>query len=409
MSKLRVKFCPSPTIGEAGRIVYHILHERRMRQIETDLRIYPTEWDTCKSAVVSNPESERMVSVCSIRDQIRYDMERLTKIIQRFDCYGMVYTADDIVNEYHRLGREYTIFTFMETMVAEFRQNGKLRKSETYQTTLNSFRRFRHNADIMLDSVDSRVMEGYEAWNRQRGLAQNTISFYIRILRAVYNHAVEECIIDNRRPFRRVYTGIDKTVKRALPIRIIRKISTLDLSASPNLDYARDMFMLSFMLRGMSFIDMAYLQKSDFHDGRICYRRKKTGRQLSVEWTEAMQRITDKYPINETSYFLPIIHSNEGNVRNIYRNVGYNINHNLKTIARMIGLRMPLTLYVARHSWASIALEKGVPLSVISEGMGHDSETTTRIYLAELDNSVVDKANLRIIESLLRSDTDRYI
>ena len=113
-----------------------------------------------------------------------------------------------------------------------------------------------------------------------------------------------------------------------------------------------------------------------------------------------MHAILAKYPENSSKYLLPIIRNTGINERYAYRNAGYNINRALKRIAAMAGLTIPLTLYVARHSWASAARAKGIPLSVISEGMGHDSEATTRIYLASLDASVVDKANSLIIRSL---------
>lgn len=158
--------------------------------------------------------------------------------------------------------------------------------------------------------------------------------------------------------------------------------------------------MLSFFFRGMSFIDMAYLKKSDLKNGIITYRRRKTGQQLQIEWTKEMQMTLDKYPENESGYLLPIIRGTGTNDRNTYRRVGYNINHALKRVAAKVGITMNLTLYVARHSWASAAKAKGIPLSVISEGMGHDSEATTQIYLASLDTSVVDRANSLIMKSL---------
>ena len=252
----------------------------------------------------------------------------------------------------------------------------------------------------MLDCLTSEIMEAYEAWQQGRGVSPNTISFYIRILRAVYNRAVEQDIIEDKNPFRHVYTGVDKTVKRALPLATIKKIKALDLSLTPSLDFARDMFIMSFYLRGMSFIDMAFLKKSDLKNGYITYRRRKTNQQMIIEWTKEMQIIIDKYPENASEYLLPIIRNAGTNERCTYRNVGYNINHNLKSIADMVGVKIPLTLYVARHSWASAAKAKGIPLSVISEGMGHDSEATTQIYLTSLDTSVVDKANSIILKSL---------
>lgn len=174
----------------------------------------------------------------------------------------------------------------------------------------------------------------------------------------------------------------------------------LDFSRLPHLDFARDMFILSFMLRGMSFVDMAFLKKKDLSDGYITYKRSKTGQQLTIEWTQEMQAILDKYPMNKSEFLLPIIKNKGVKERYIYRNVGYNINHSLKVIAKKLELSIPLTMYVARHSWASAAKASGIPLSVISEGMGHESETTTKIYLASLDTSVVDRANSIILKCL---------
>ncbi len=400
MASIKVKFNPSAVTGHEGTIYYQILHERKQRQLFSDYHVYSTEWDERRSMVTVAHKNERRLILLSIRERIRWDTERLNKIIRKFDSDGLVYTADDVVDEFNRRVNEYSLFNYMEGMIIKLKRNGKIRTSETYTATLNSFKKFRNDEDIMLDCLDSEIMEAYEAWHRMRGVLPNTISFYTRILRAVYNRAVEEEIIDNRHPFRHVYTGVDKTVKRALPLKIIKQIKVLDLSRNAPLDYARDMFILSFYLRGMSFIDMAFLKKSDLADGYITYRRRKTGQQLTIEWTKEMQMIIDKYRENKSEYLLPIIRNPGTNERCTYRNVGYNINHNLKTIAGMIGLSIPLTLYVARHSWASAAKAKGIPLSVISEGMGHDSEATTQIYLASLDTSIVDKANSLIMRSL---------
>ena len=400
MASIKIKFRPSTVADHEGTIYYQIIHERKPRQLLTDYHVFSHEWDENRSIVTTTQKSERKSFILSIRERIRWDIERLTKIIRQLDNKGLSYTADDVIDEFNSYANEYSLFNFMENIVIRLKQNGKTRTSETYTVTLNSFKKFRQGEDIMLDCLSSEVMEAYEAWHQQRGVSPNTISFYTRILRAVYNRAVEDEIIENRNPFRHVYTGVDKTVKRALPIAIIKKIKVLDLELIPALDFARDMFMMSFMLRGMSFIDMAYLKKTDLKNGYITYRRRKTGQHLTIEWTNEMQMLLDKYPENDSDYLLPIIRNVGTNERYTYRNVGYNINHNLKTIAKKVGITIPLTLYVARHSWASAAKAKGIPLSVISEGMGHDSEATTQIYLASLDTSVVDKANSLILKSL---------
>lgn len=400
MASIKVKFRPSTVPGHEGSIYYQILQERKPRQLSTEYRIFSEEWDEKRGQIIAPKDSNRMVLIITVRERIRSDVERLTKINRKFDLIGLSYTADDVIEEFHRYQDEYSLFNFMEKLIIKHKQNGKIRTSETYTSTLKSFRKFRKDEDIMLDCITSEVMEEYEAWLKNNGLIPNSISFYTRVLRAVYNRAVEEGIIDNRYPFRKVYTGVDKTVKRALPLTIIKKMIRLELSMAPALDLARDMFLLSFYLRGMSFIDMAFLKKSDLRNGSVTYRRRKTGQQLIIAWEPEMQMILDKYPENETDYLLPIITKPVNNERNTYRNKGYNINHNLKKIAAMVGVNVPITLYAARHSWASVAKAKGIPLSIISEGMGHDSEYTTRIYLAGLDTSVVDKANTVILKSL---------
>ena len=400
MATVKVKFKPSAVADHLGTIFYQILHERKQRQLFSDYHVFPSEWDGRHSTVIASSADGRNAIVLSIRERIRWDLDRLKRIIHKLDNEGLAYTADDVVDEFNRLVNEYSLFNYMESLIIKLKQNGKIRTAETYASTLNSFKKFRKNKDIMLDCLNSEIMEAYESWHRQRGITPNTISFYTRILRAAYNRAVEEEIIENRNPFRHVYTGVDKTVKRALHLSVIKKIKALDLSLKPPLDFARDMFIMSFMLRGMSFIDMAYLRKSDLSNGYVTYRRRKTGQQLTIEWTKEMQMILDKYPENTSDYLLPIIRTRGENERNVYRNVGFNINYNLKRIAEKLRITIPLTLYVARHSWASAAKAKGIPLSVISEGMGHDSETTTQIYLASLDTSIVDKANSIILKSL---------
>ena len=400
MASIKVKYRSSTIADHEGAIYYQIIHERKVRQLNTEYHVKPDEWDENRSMVTTKQSSERKSFILSIRERIRWDVERLTKIDKRLDAEGLSYTTDDVIDGFRRYASEYSLFNFMENLIIKFKQIGKARTSETYTAALNSFKKFRKDEDIMLDCLTSEIMEAYEAWHKQRGNSPNTISFYTRILRAVYHRAVENDIIENRNPFRHVYTGVDKTVKRAIPLSHVKKIKTLDLSLSPPLDYARDMFLMSFYLRGMSFIDMTFLKKTDLKNGYIVYRRRKTGQQLTIEWTPEMQAIVDKYPDNPTQYLLPIIKTEGINERCAYRNIGYNINHSLKKIAEIVGINIPLTMYVARHSWASAAKAKGIPLSVISEGMGHDSEATTQIYLASLDTSVVDKANSLILKSL---------
>lgn len=400
MASIKVKFRPSMTAGREGAIYYQVIHERKPRQISTDYRVYPFEWNEQRSTVVCSNISPRAKFIMSVKENIRIDKERIVRIIHKLERTRLDFSSDDIVEEYQRIIKENSLFVFMESVITRLKCNGKVRTAENYRAALNSFRNYRQGEDILLECLNRDIMESYESWQRQRGMAPNTISFYCRILRAVYNRAVEDELTENKDPFRRVYTGTEKTMKRALPMETIRRIMSLDLSLNPKLDYARDMFILSFMLRGMSFIDMAFLKKSDLCNGHIIYRRRKTGQRLMIEWTSDMQAIVNKYPANSTDYLLPIIRNPEAVAIYAYRNEGYSINRQLKNIAATLEIPIPLTMYVARHSWASAARAKGIPVGVISEGMGHESELTTQIYLSNLDSSLIDKANSILLSDL---------
>ena len=403
--------------GKEGGLYFQIIHNRVVRQLNTDYKVFAEEWDAESESVIVNGSRSNLL--LGIQERLAWDVARLEKVVRSLETERRRLTADDVITMFHKLTKESSLFTFMHGVIAQLKQLGKVRTSETYTATLKSFMAFRDEQDVPLDGISSDMMLMYEAHLKARGVRMNTISFYMRNLRAVYNRAVEKGLTQPNNPFRHVYTGVDKTVKRAIPIKAIKALMELDLSMKPSLDFARDMFLFSFYTRGMSFVDIAYLKKTDLQNGILTYRRRKTGQELSIKWEKCMAEIIAKYPENKTDYLLPII-KEEGNGRNSvshqaclngrvvtdegkanerrqYDNTLHLVNYRLKELSTMLKLQRPLTMYVARHSWASAAKAKNVPLSVISEGMGHDSEATTQIYLASLETSVVDKANKMIL------------
>ncbi len=394
MTSIKIKFRPSLVEGKEGGIFFQIIHNRVVRQLNTDYRVFASEWDAEAECIIMNENRSNIL--CNIKERLEWDYARLKNVIRQLENDNMRFTADDVITAFHRMTKETSLFSFMHSVIAQLKQLGKVRTSETYTATLKSFMAFREEQDVPLDGITSNLMLMYEAHLKARDVRMNTISFYMRNLRAVYNRAVEKGLTPQNNPFRHVYTGVDKTVKRAIPIKSIKALKELDLSLKPSLDFARDMFMFSFYTRGMSFIDMAYLKKSDLKNGILTYRRRKTGQELTIKWEKCMEEIVAKYPKNETDFLLPII-TKQGNERKQYDNALHLVNYHLKDLSEMLQLQRPLTMYVARHSWASAAKAKNVPLSVISEGMGHDSEATTQIYLASLETSVVDKANKMIL------------
>lgn len=401
-TSIKLKFRASVKPQKEGTLMFQVIHDRKVRRIKSQFKIFKDEWDEAVGQIlltVSDPSRCSQLQI--IRLNVEWELRRLKKIIETFKRSGREWNLDEVIQKFKpHVNKEYSVFHFMQVQIQRKRQLGKIRSSETYQATLNSFMNFRQGVDLTFDMFDSDLMELYEAELRNRGVVRNTSSFYLRILRTNYKLAVEKGLTQDCRPFKRVYCGMDKTVKRCLSFSEIKKMKELDLSLKPALDFARDMFIFSFCTRGMSFVDMAYLKKSDLKNGYLIYRRKKTGQLLTIEWTRQMQALVDKYKGNPTQYLLPLIVREDGTERRQYQNQMMKINRGLKEIASLMHLSVPLSLYYSRHSWATIARGKSIPLSVISEGLGHDSELTTQIYLDSIKSIEVDRANRKILRDL---------
>lgn len=304
---IKLKFRRSVNPEKEGSLIYQLIYERKVCRITSKYKIFNHEWDEATGQILfSSLDSSRDSQLGMIRFNVDWELHQLCKIVDTLALSGQEWTFSDLTSHFNSfIDKDSSVFHFIQMQIQRKKQLGKVRSSETYQATLNSFMSFRCGVDLTFDMIDFELMELYEAELQNRGLTRNTSSFYLRILRTNYKLAVEKGLTQDCHPFKRVYCGIDKTVKRSLSFAKIKQIKELDLSLTPSLDFARDMFLFSFCTRGMSFVDMAYLKKKDLKNGYLTYRRKKTGQLLTVEWTRQMQDIIDKYPINPTQYLLP--------------------------------------------------------------------------------------------------------
>ena len=274
MASVKVKFRPSTVNGREGTLYYQVIHNRVVRQINTEYKLFVSEWDRHSETVVLHHIStgqERNNYLLSIGSRIKWDKDRLNKIIHALSQSG-TFVTDDIVMRFHDNRQELSFNAYISQQIARLKRLGKIRTSETYTAALRRFSGFMNDKEVLFDQLNADLFAEYEAYLKGRGNTPNTISFYMRILKAVYNRAVEDGLTEQRHPFKSVYTGVEKTMKRAISLNDLKRIKGLDLSLKPNLDYARDMFLFCFYTRGMSFIDMAYLKKKDLQNGILCYR-----------------------------------------------------------------------------------------------------------------------------------------
>lgn len=289
----------------------------------------------------------------------------------------------------------------MKAYVARLRQLGRDGTAANYQAALNSFRCFRAGRDVAMSDIDYILIEDYEAWLRSQRLVPNSIAFYMRILRACYNRAVvNEMIPTDRHPFRTVTTDMERTRKRAISAGDMKRIVDADLVRRPRLAFARDMFLFLFYCRGMSIVDAAFLRKCDMREGVLTYHRRKTNQPLRIKVVPQIRSIVSRYAKPDSPYLLPIIARPGHDERRQYAAALHRINDRLKTLGGMLGIDIPLTTYVARHSWATIAKRQNVSINVISDALGHDSIATTQTYLASIDFSAIDRANDIVIRAI---------
>jgi len=393
-TSIKLKFFPSKMKGRTGIICLQLIRNRKVKVLRTRFRLLPAEWDCKKEAVLlDNTDIERQIHLQSIQTALYNEREHLAELIRLLEMKND-YTIDELADLYKNHSFNGYLFPFADYVVKNLQESHRQKTATICITAKKSFERFLCGEDVLLDNINNDLMRNYEIYLKDTGVMKNTVSCYMRALRSVYNQAVKRGLTSQKHPFANIFTRSDKTVKRAVNEDILTQLKNIDLSAYKELALARDLFMFSFYMRGVSFVDMANLRKNDVKNGYIVYARRKTKQRLSVKIEDCMRTIIARYEhqsIND--YLLPVYTAKNYDSTNQLRNH----NKRLLRISNMLGLEKPLSSYVSRHTWATLALRKGIPIEVISEGMGHDNEHTTRIYLASLGQAVVDKANAEVI------------
>lgn len=291
-----------------------------------------------------------------------------------------------------------TNFMMMALLQIEQWREGKSPSTNAnYLTALRSFADFTEGKEITLDDLNEPLIKAYEHWLREKGVCLNTISCYMRSLRSLYHQLGGE---DD--PFRKVFTGMMKTEKRAIAVKDISRLRKLSLRKGSRLELTRDIFLFSVYTLGMPFVDVAYLRKQNLRDGFIVYMRHKTHQTIRVPLEPCMAEIIRKYKRDSSDYIFPIIRSDDSQkAYQQYRNHLGVYNKKLKELAKLAGIEANLTSYVVRHTWASLAYEKNVDLCVISKALGHTNTQTTQIYIREINDERLAAANHTLLASFL--------
>lgn len=297
---------------------------------------------------------------------------------------------------------------FMERLIEVLVREQRDGTAHVYRSTLNRLRSFMGGGDITFHQLTPEWLMRFEKRLLADQLTWNTISTYMRTLRSVYNQAIEcDSAPYVPRLFNKVYTGVDSKVKRAVRPETMRKLMMEEATLDAKQAFGRDMFVLLFLFRGMSFVDLAYLRRCDLQGSVITYRRHKTGRRLSIAVSkEAMEIIRRNENADPLSPFLfPIIkHPGRGEYKQ-YTNMLRSMNYRLMQVSRTLKLKERISTYVARHTWATTALRQNFNPSLICDAMGHSSVKVTETYFKSFRDDDINRMNRKVV-SFIRSAED---
>ena len=306
---------------------------------------------------------------------------------------------------------------YIPEVIGMLKREGKFPAMHVYACTLRSYEKFcaeeRHpkntTASLSMQEIftPERLKE-YEDWLAGQQSSPNTISTYMRTLQAVYNRWMSPGI-EGYNPvlFKDVYTKVESRTKRALTAEQMEQLRNTDFSVlTLRQQQVLTYFLLMFMLRGMPFIDLAHLRKSDLRNRRITYRRHKTGKLMVVDVPPDAMRLLQKYrDKTDSEYLFPLLHGGLF-MEDHHHRYQETLRHFNRELARLMKQLLPgvsVSSYTARHTWATLAYHSGVPVGLISQSLGHSSIRVTMTYLKPFDAEVIDRINRQVISLVKKS------
>jgi integrase/recombinase XerD len=294
--------------------------------------------------------------------------------------------------------------TFADQLVEDMLTVNQTGNAIVYRTSINRLMAYVVNPKLRFGDIDYSLLEGFKRHLLKDGVKQNTISNYFRTLRAIYNKAIKAKVIDRSKyPFLDITVKTERTAKRAININDLKAISTVQLAIKSRKWHAQNYFLLSYALIGASFTDLAYLTPTNIKKGRLTYKRRKTGKELSIKLHPYIERLLSYYSGSNNKYLLPVLEPGitEGSMR-----AKVLIAQWIKTTNKWLGkivedceLDCEVTTYVARHTWATTAKRLGYSIEIIAEAMGHEhGNRITNIYLDSFDQTLIDTVNEKVID-----------
>ena len=377
-------------------LVFQVIHNRRKKLLYTGYRMKEEVFDESEGKIMNGVGSTfTATEVVKMNRELRKMRNQIDIRIRQLERTREEFTVEDILTQ-NAFGTGKSQFYLLRYINAQIERKQELKKvgmAAAYKSTRSSLAKFIGCPDVRMSEVDLAFVRRYEDFLYSNGASGNTVSYYLRNLRSLYNQAVTDGYHPRGEyPFAKAQTRPAKTVKRALSRTDMQNLADLNLENEPELEFTRDLYLFSFYAQGMAFVDIVLLKKTDICNGVLTYSRHKSKQLIRIVVTPQMQGVIDKYN-TENEYLFPIISGEYASGYKQYRLALGRINRHLKKIAVVADIKVPLTTYTARHTWATLARDYGAPISVISAGLGHTSEEMTRVYLKDFDVSMLNQVN----------------
>jgi integrase/recombinase XerD len=378
-------------------LIVRIYNGQKFRDINLKIPLQENQFDSQSQKVKANHPNNKLINQKIKKTLLEVQDAALNMEIKEEDV-----TAKKIRAKVVRTAPKLNFIQYGSKISEDMRQVNRLGNATAYRDAISALKTYSGMSEIHFTEISYEFLCQIENKMLAGGLKRNSIAAYNRAWRAVFNKAINENLVESKYyPYRKYKIKGEGTAKRNITKEDIAAIANVELKPNSELWHARNYFMLSFYLRGISFMDMAFLKKTDIRVGKVSYRRKKTHKLYNIKLTSTAQEIINLYTVSDSTYILPVIPINTaGDEAEERKHIQYwnkTTNKYLKKLGKELKIELPLTTYVARHSWATIAKKMGYSKDLIAEALGHEfGNKVTGIYLDNFDQEVIDDMNEKV-------------
>jgi len=379
-------------------IMLQVTHNSKASRISLKYKCVPKDWDSGKCRFKKSMENYRDKNTV-----LRALESKAEEAIDNIQREGLAFTPALFKEIFLDTKQEITVLKFFDLILEELQAKGSTGNYDVYKGAKNALKRYTKNkSNLMFSDINYTFLKKFETFLFKGGCTGGGVSNYMRTLRALINEAIRRKYMSKENyPFATSFNKNGYSLShlkseakpRALSIEDMEKIKNFEIEKHPEFKETWLIYLFSYYCRGMNFADMAKLKWTDIYDGRIFYKRMKTGTQFSIKVNDKIQSIIDEFKPKVTPYVFPILtdfHKTPEQIKNRRKKRLRKFNQEMKKIARLLGIREDISSYMARHTYASTLNSKDVSVSKISQGLGHKDVATTQHYLKRFDNKEID-------------------